>query len=273
MIPLFLSLLLSLFTSCDSNVKENNLKETAGDKTAIIEDRSERMKDIPDGLRKLVKAYPDFLDSADDNNLYWKDGTVMIYDDGKQKSFDELLDNADLEDQMSQEYVKGADWENPPPVNFEPGRIRNEEFFRKMYGNSAGEVQSTLTNVQWLPNSENTSIIFTTVNGADEQLYKVSQELDNLSNELLKYVKNNAGSFNWRVIAKTNRLSMHSFAIAVDINTQYSNYWQWEKGLKYKNQIPMEIVEVFEKHGFIWGGKWYHFDTMHFEYRPELIVD
>jgi hypothetical protein len=29
---------------------------------------------------------------------------------------------------------------------------------------------------------------------------------------------------------------------------------------------------VFEKHGFIWGGKWYHYDTMHFEYRPELLL-
>jgi hypothetical protein len=30
-------------------------------------------------------------------------------------------------------------------------------------------------------------------------------------------------------------------------------------------------VRVFEKHGFIWGGAWYHYDTMHFEYRPELL--
>ncbi len=35
-------------------------------------------------------------------------------------------------------------------------------------------------------------------------------------------------------------------------------------------QIPMEIVRIFEKHGFIWGGRWHHYDTMHFEYRPEL---
>ena len=28
----------------------------------------------------------------------------------------------------------------------------------------------------------------------------------------------------------------------------------------------------FETHGFIWGGKWYHYDTMHFEYRPELLM-
>jgi hypothetical protein len=21
----------------------------------------------------------------------------------------------------------------------------------------------------------------------------------------------------------------------------------------------------------VWGGRWYHYDTMHFEYRPELF--
>ncbi|WP_372236783.1 M15 family metallopeptidase [Campylobacter pinnipediorum] len=31
------------------------------------------------------------------------------------------------------------------------------------------------------------------------------------------------------------------------------------------------MVDVFEKNGFIWGGRWKHFDTMHFEYRPELF--
>jgi len=27
--------------------------------------------------------------------------------------------------------------------------------------------------------------------------------------------------------------------------------------------MPQEIVDIFERHGFIWGGKWYHYDTMH----------
>jgi hypothetical protein len=36
--------------------------------------------------------------------------------------------------------------------------------------------------------------------------------------------------------------------------------------------MPQEVVAIFEKRGFIWGGKWYHFDTMHFEYRPELLT-
>ena len=42
--------------------------------------------------------------------------------------------------------------------------------------------------------------------------------------------------------------------------------------IPYKNEIPWEIVRIFERHGFIWGGKWYHYDTMHFEYRPEIIA-
>jgi len=62
------------------------------------------------------------------------------------------------------------------------------------------------------------------------------------------------------------------------LNTKYSNYWQWDckctsenVDLSYKNKIPQGIIDIFEKHGFIWGGKWYHYDTMHFEYRPELL--
>ncbi len=31
-------------------------------------------------------------------------------------------------------------------------------------------------------------------------------------------------------------------------------------------------VLVFERQGFVWGGKWFFFDTMHFEYRPELLL-
>jgi hypothetical protein len=64
---------------------------------------------------------------------------------------------------------------------------------------------------------------------------------------------------------------------AIDIAAAHSHYWQWSKPdadgrFSYKNEIPWEIVEIFERHGFIWGGKWYHYDTMHFEYRPEILL-
>ena len=35
--------------------------------------------------------------------------------------------------------------------------------------------------------------------------------------------------------------------------------------------MPQAIVAAFARQGFIWGGAWRHFDTMHFEYRPELL--
>jgi hypothetical protein len=41
--------------------------------------------------------------------------------------------------------------------------------------------------------------------------------------------------------------------------------------VRWENRIPQFIVDAFEAEGFIWGGRWYHYDTMHFEYRPELF--
>jgi hypothetical protein len=34
----------------------------------------------------------------------------------------------------------------------------------------------------------------------------------------------------------------------------------------------MEVIKIFEEYGFIWGGNWALIDTMHFEYRPELLL-
>lgn len=71
-----------------------------------------------------------------------------------------------------------------------------------------------------------------------------------------------------------NPVASHAYAAAIDLNLEYSSYWLWQKkkgAIEYRNRMPYEIVEIFERHGFVWGGKWYHDDTMHFEYRPELI--
>jgi hypothetical protein len=230
---------------------------------------------VPYGLKKLLKAYPEFLDSADANNLYWKDGTVMRWDDGiSGKTHDEKLNNPDLEDMMSQEYPVGDRWIPPPDVNFEPGRIRYEPFFKKMYGSTESEVRQNLVTINWLPSICNCMVQVSKINKVADKLKAVSDEIEaNLGKEYYRYLSSTGGTFNWRNIAGTSRLSTHAFGTAIDINTKYSNYWKWENDMTWKNQIPMEIVRIFEKHGFIWGGKWYHYDTMHFEYRPELLTD
>ncbi len=114
----------------------------------------------------------------------------------------------------------------------------------------------------------------TTVNAVDKALSAVSQELDGLPDAFTEYLVPSAGTYNCRSVACSSVRSMHGFGAAIDLNVKKSDYWHWSKDPRnpiWKNQIPVEIVRVVEKHGFIWGGYWYHFDTMHFEYRPELL--
>lgn len=229
-------------------------------------------------LDRLVAAYPDFLKGHDGVSAIWRDGARMVFDDGKQKSFEERLISADLEDAFEPPYPVGPMLDDPQP-NFDPGRARNEAFFKKMYGDckKKGEVQKTLVNVAWLPKNSGKAVKITSVNGVAEKLQKVSDELDALPKEFVKYLQPVAGTFNCRDISRTDRSSAHGFGISIDINAKYGDYWQWGKPklggtYSYRNQVPWEIAAIFEKHGFIWGAKWHHFDTMHFEYRPELIA-
>lgn len=237
---------------------------------------------VPIGLERLLQAYPGQFVGADPNSLMWLDGTKMRYDDGKDhKSFAQLLNDADLEDQvMAMPYKKGYKFLAPQQKE-DPGRVRYEPFFKKMYGNTAEEVRSKLTTIIWLPKSMGIKLQVTTVNGIDKKIQEISNRLDTMP-QFHKYLQNPGGTFVWRKIAGTDRLSMHSFGMTIDINVAYSDYWRWvhkvddENGtlnIPYKNRIPMELVQIFEEYGFIWGGKWYHYDTMHFEYRPELLID
>lgn len=224
--------------------------------------------------QKLVKAYPGYLKEVDGNYIVWKDGIRMLWDDGKTKTFNQALNNPDLEDQMAQPYALGEKY-TIPTVDQDPGRIRYEPFFLKMYGGSKEEVEKNLVEIDWLPKTSHTKLKVTKVNGVAEKLQAISKELEALPH-LHKYLVDPGGTFSWRKIAATTRMSNHSYAIAIDINVKHSNYWQWEvkdstTRIQYRNRIPMEIVKIFEKYGFIWGGKWYHYDTMHFEYRPELF--
>lgn len=140
-----------------------------------------------------------------------------------------------------------------------------------MYGKDEREIKKNLVKIKWLPKSSNKTLWVSKINDIDKKLIAISQEIEKLPENLKIYALKPHGTYNYRKISKTNRLSMHSFGIAIDLDTKYSNYWLWDNKFKYKNKIPIEIVEIFEKYGFIWGGRWYHYDTMHFEYRPELL--
>jgi hypothetical protein len=225
---------------------------------------------------RLIAAYPTFLERRDGNALVWRDGKRMAIDDGRgPKAPAARLEAPDIKDMFVQPYPFGA--AQPPERDSDPGRARYDELFAGMYGDCRrNQVRANLVPIVWLPKKWGKTLEVTRINGVAEKLAAVSAELDALPARFDTYLFPPVGTYNCRPIAGTDRQSPHGFGIAIDIAIKQTDYWRWTKPgadgrYAYKNRIPAEIVAIFEKHGFIWGGKWYHYDTMHFEYRPELL--
>jgi hypothetical protein len=233
----------------------------------------------------LTQAYPDFWapwrnDVDFTNTLTTLRGEIWLFDENKRHlPRTELLNQADLMAQMAQPYLAGLPATPPGPLQ-DPGRMRSEALFKALYGHNALEVQSHLVSVPWAPNGR--SLLFHRLHGAAPALQRVGQALAE-NPTLAAYVRKPMGSFHWRPIAGTHRMSVHSFGAAVDFALPHrlGHYWSW-RGCKEDGPCPypetvlrdpllQQVVAAFEKEGFIWGGKWAHFDTVHFEYRPELV--
>lgn len=201
-------------------------------------------------------------------------GHDFLYDDGKTKTADERIDEPDMEDMFEQVYPLTNPTEKVEK-DFDPGRARVEEFFKLLYGATEKEVSANLKTVDFC----GTKVRFNAKCGAAEALAEVAKELDTLIGKqpgVKIFTQELGGTFQWRTIAGTKRLSNHSFGTAIDLNVKKSAYWRWSKpetlATFSRKDWPTELVEIFERHSFVWGGKWWHYDTMHFEYRPELVA-
>lgn len=228
---------------------------------------------IPIGAKALLRYYPQ-IDRFEKNHLVMQNGQKLIYEDGKSKNFEVKLSNPDIDDMMSISYRKG-DHYRVTQINEDPGRVRHQGFFEAIYGQTSQEVEKNLVSITWCPIWTNQRIRMTRVNGVVDSIKKIMLEIQRHP-ELKKYVVNIGGAYLYRKIKGTNRQSTHSYGTAIDINVKYSRYWLWDKEAKSlnskdRNQIPKLLIDIFERYGFIWGGKWYHYDTMHFEFRPELL--
>jgi len=257
-----------LIVACQANACTKAKPQQTDSLHATVE------KAVPKEVEWLMSAYLTQVIGFKNNYIVFADSSKILFDDGKRKSAEELLKNPDVQDMFTYSYPAGK---IVVPKKFHnPGRIRNDEFFKTMYGKTASEVQKNLVEIVWCPKLVSQKLRISKINDVDKHLAAVSTELDEHP-EWKDYLRS-SGTFYWRVVRGSEHLSGHSFGIAIDLNVKYSNYWQWDckctsenVDLSYKNKIPQGIVEIFEKHGFIWGGKWYHYDTMHFEYRPELL--
>jgi hypothetical protein len=139
--------------------------------------------------------------------------------------------------------------------------------------------------------------------------YSILEELALVEERILEAAKTNAqiqqwinnldvlDGWNWRNIADTESRSFHSYGAALDLlpkstaGSTYTRasgpagnletYWLWAARVKgdwwmvpYSQRLhpPDLVIKAFEDYGFIWGGKWTTYDTMHFEYRPEIFI-
>ncbi|MBX7259936.1 MAG: M15 family metallopeptidase [Candidatus Hydrogenedentes bacterium] len=229
----------------------------------------------------LIAAYPQALVHSDNSaEILWRDGTRMALDNGLVKaSFEDLLNKASILDQVMVQYPAGWPFDRSR-IAADPGRVRNEAFFRKLYGNTQKSVEDRLVDVPWPNGTSPERVRFTSINGAADALAAVRDEIGSLGPKAARIIARPNGTFNWRPIAGTQRLSMHSFGAAIDFDLpgNLSRYWRWDgkEAGTYPSGVLEDdalgaVVRAFEKHGFIWGGKWGHYDTVHFEYRPELL--
>lgn len=58
-------------------------------------------------------------------------------------------------------------------------------------------------------------------------------------------------------------LSIHSWGLAVDLEARWNAYGA-------KPTLNAKVVEIFERHGFVWGGRWAVPDGMHFQFTDPI---
>jgi hypothetical protein len=227
----------------------------------------------PAWAARLIAAYPGMVREVTASEVVMRDGTRFPVSDGVTgKTPEERQLHPDFEDMFAEPYPAGSTV--VPRREEDPGRTRFAPFFDHVYGDCAkGQVAPKLRTIAWMPSRGGGMLRVTTVNGVADHLEAVVRDLETLPSAWTRYLVPSAGTYVCRGIAGTGQRSMHGYGIAIDIATLRSDYWRWTGGgtAAYRNRIPSEIVSIFERHGFIWGGRWNHFDTMHFEYRPELL--
>lgn len=223
----------------------------------------------------LQEAYPDYVagvaDDAQGTWLVMRNGRRVLYAAPQERRPEALSPQATVRQSMEQPYPLEP-LRLAPGVGEHPGRVRSQDFLAAVYGDTKAAVRGQLQTVSLAGRS----VLFSSAAGAGEALRRVAVELDALLQrepKLRAWVVPLGGTFMWRRVAGEERLSPHSFGIAVDLNPSKGAYWRWSGGTHHaaQNIYPTEIVKLFEENGFVWGGKWREYDLMHFEYRPEIL--
>jgi uncharacterized protein YceK len=259
------------------DVTSQTATETTTRETEYITTETEYSITLKRDILVLMIAYPDYVAGVEmiENEacLVMRSGKRILYDDKKTKTFDEKITDADIQDMLETIYPL-TEINALMSTDVDPGRSRAYSFFEEIYGDSKAVISKKLVSVDF----GDEHLPFNKEAGAAAALASAAVGAAGLvidQPQIVDYLYPTSGTFNYRVIAGTNRLSPHAFGIAIDLRSSPDGYWRWAspaEGEKLIKKYPQDLVRLFEKNGFIWGGKWNHFDLFHFEYRPEIII-
>ena len=252
-------------------------------------------------VRALARAYPDRVEDIAVRNGQWAlriDGRWFYWADGRLLGKD-LLSRADEFTPIRfYRYYRGPLEVPELPPEFEERLkailderesdppVRHPGFQDALYGiASHAEADAAMSEVEFLGHATRVHPIAVDALSRVENDVRAAAQSDADVAEFLRGLDTVEG-YHWRNIAGTRARSFHSYGVAVDLIPSYYGgdfgYWRWaaqagieewwELGPEDRFSVPQPIVDAFERHGFVWGGKWLFFDPIHFEYRPEVFL-
>jgi len=251
-------------------------------------------------MSALLEAYPEQIEKVEFRNDDWaaliKD-TWFYYAGGRLLPESEL-ENIDIyrthqfynypedlpswERSRSEEVRRFRNWTN----NRSQNQIRRSNLFLDSIwsGSTRVEIENNLARVSFLERNIRVHKLVENQLMLVEQRILAAAETDAEVKSWIDEI-GTLDAYNWRNIADTQSRSYHSYGIAIDILPRAlagrHTYWLWtiERredwwNVPYSERYhpPNAVIKAFEYYGFIWGGKWPLFDTMHFEYRPEILL-
>ncbi len=254
-------------------------------------------------VRALAAAYPDRIERYERRDGDWAlktGGSWFYWSDGRLLP-DEMREHSDEFAAMRfYEYRVGE--HQPPEISeeFETAMReraaegirdpmwlstgRHQEFYEALYGfDNVRDADRRMQRATFL--GRRTRIHPMLVDPLAEVENDIRDAMQD-SSEVRRFVENisTVSGFYWREIFGSISRSYHAYGVAVDLLPhRYDGFgfWRWaqQSGIEEwwslspdrRHSVPDPVVDSFERHGFVWGGKWIGFDPVHFEYRPEVI--
>jgi hypothetical protein len=285
-------------TWVEAPLEELRLRQAAGGEAA--EDMTKLFSAVyPERIGPAVFEDGDWTFEMDGIRWYYAQGRFLPHEDVERpREFrPQFLYRYPLESSASSEDIN--------PWQQVADQILSRRFSHSFYGSrlypNPGAVRSPFYETLWQTRSREEAFLqqqWITFLGRQVQVHRgIMAPLNQAEARILTLAENDLEiqgwirnlqsitGWNWRNVANSANRSYHSYGVAVDLlmRTQpgMETYWQWTaaKGIDWRSlpvekrqNPPVAVIRIFEEQGFIWGGRWPQYDTMHFEYHPELLI-